>query len=83
MIKFQGLFLEMFWSKSLKVYNINFQYYSKDKIKEMQPVIAGKFGEKMQNQLKANKIEWYEREGIVKIVVQTLSLANKTLQRTH
>ncbi len=40
-------------------------------------VIAGKFGEKMQNQLKANKIEYYEREGIVKNVIQRLVLANE------
>ncbi|WP_459944591.1 NifB/NifX family molybdenum-iron cluster-binding protein, partial [Desulfocastanea catecholica] len=35
-------------------------------------VIAGKFGEKMQHQLKANTIEYYQREGIVKNVIQTL-----------
>ena len=35
-------------------------------------VIAGNFGEKMQIQLKANEIKYYEREGIVKNVVQTL-----------
>jgi predicted Fe-Mo cluster-binding NifX family protein len=45
-------------------------------------VIAGKFGEKMQNQLKANKIEYYEREGSVKAVMHSLGLADKTRQRT-
>ncbi len=35
-------------------------------------VIAGNFGEKMQIQLKANEIKYYEREGIVKNVVQSL-----------
>jgi len=40
-------------------------------------VIAGKFGEKMQHRLKANKIEYYEREGIVKDVIQTLELADE------
>ena len=39
-------------------------------------VIAGKFGEKLKSQLKANNIEYYEREGIVKTVIQTLELAN-------
>jgi predicted Fe-Mo cluster-binding NifX family protein len=39
-------------------------------------VIAGKFGEKLKHQLKANNIEYYEREGIVKTVIQTLELAN-------
>ena len=34
-------------------------------------VIAGKFGDKMRNQLKTNKIEYYEGEGIAKNVVQT------------
>ncbi|MBN1615885.1 MAG: hypothetical protein JW875_01130 [Spirochaetales bacterium] len=35
-----------------------------------QTVIAGNFGGKMQNQLKANKIEYYEHKGIVIKVVQ-------------
>jgi hypothetical protein len=30
----------------------------------------------MKNQLKANNIEYYEREGIVKTVIQALKLAN-------
>ena len=34
-------------------------------------VIAGKFGEKMKNQLKASRIEYYERKGIVKKTLQT------------
>lgn len=34
-------------------------------------VIAGEFGDKMENQLKANKIEYYEHEGIAKDVIQT------------
>jgi predicted Fe-Mo cluster-binding NifX family protein len=46
-------------------------------------VIAENFGKKMQNQLKANKIEYYERKGIVKSVVQTFVSANKTIQRTR
>jgi len=40
-------------------------------------VIAGKFGEKLQNKLKANKIEYYERKGIVKSVLQTFVSANE------
>lgn len=35
-------------------------------------VIAGNFGEKMLNQLKANEIEYFQRKGIVKNVVQKL-----------
>ena len=35
-------------------------------------VIAGKFGDKMKNQLKANKIEYHEQEGIAQKAVQTL-----------
>jgi predicted Fe-Mo cluster-binding NifX family protein len=35
-------------------------------------VIAGKFGYKMQYQLKANKIEYYMRQGIARKAVQTL-----------
>jgi len=35
-------------------------------------VIAGNFGEKMINQLKANEIKYFEREGVVKSVMQTL-----------
>lgn len=34
-------------------------------------VIAGKFGYKMQNQLKANQIDYYNRQGIARKVVQT------------
>jgi len=34
-------------------------------------VIAGKFGDKMLSQLQANKIDYYEREGIAQKVVQT------------
>ena len=45
-------------------------------------VIAGKFGEKMKNQLKTNNIEYYERYGIVKAVIQTLGSANESPQRT-
>ena len=33
-------------------------------------VIAGKFGDKMKNQLKANKIEYHERAGIAKETVE-------------
>ena len=40
-------------------------------------VIAGKFGKKLQNKLKANKIEYYERKGIVKSVLQTFVSANE------
>jgi predicted Fe-Mo cluster-binding NifX family protein len=46
-------------------------------------VIAGKFGEKLQKQLKENKIEYYQREGIVKSVMQKFLLANKKIQRTY
>ncbi len=35
-------------------------------------VIAGNFGDKMINQLKANEINYFEREGIVKDVMKTL-----------
>jgi predicted Fe-Mo cluster-binding NifX family protein len=34
-------------------------------------VIAGQFGDNMQNQLKANDIEYFEREGIASEVLQT------------
>ncbi|MDD3990939.1 MAG: NifB/NifX family molybdenum-iron cluster-binding protein [Desulfobacterales bacterium] len=34
-------------------------------------VIAGQFGEKMQSRLKANRIESYQRTGIVKDVLKT------------
>ncbi len=34
-------------------------------------VIAGQFGDKMQYQLKANKIEYYQRKGIADNVLQT------------
>jgi len=34
-------------------------------------VIAGRFGDKMKNQLKANKIEYHEHAGIVKKTVET------------
>jgi len=34
-------------------------------------VIAGQFGDNMQNQLKANKIEYFESEGIASEVLQT------------
>ncbi|MBN2089463.1 hypothetical protein JW964_07610 [candidate division KSB1 bacterium] len=34
-------------------------------------VMAGRFGDKMQNQLKANKIQYYERVGNAKQTVQT------------
>lgn len=40
-------------------------------------VIAGKFGEKLKKRLKANNIVYYEREGIVKTVIQTLELAKQ------
>jgi len=35
-------------------------------------VIAGKFGDKMLYQLKESKIEYYEREGIARKVIQEL-----------
>jgi predicted Fe-Mo cluster-binding NifX family protein len=46
-------------------------------------VIAGNFGRKLQHQLEAHKIEYYEREGIVKNVVQTFVAADKTPRQTH
>ena len=36
-------------------------------------VIAGKFGTKMQKQLKANNIQFYEHEGIAKEVLQSFT----------
>lgn len=48
-----------------------------------QTVVAGNFGEKMQNQLKAYNIECYKREGIVKNVLQTLQPSNKKIQRKN
>ena len=35
-------------------------------------VIAGKFGDKMKKQLKANKIKYHERTGITKEIVETI-----------
>ena len=35
-------------------------------------VIAGKFGDKMKKQLKANKIKYHERTGIIKEIVETI-----------
>jgi len=36
-------------------------------------VIAGKFGDKMKKQLKANKIKYHERTGIIKEIVKTIA----------
>lgn len=42
-------------------------------IKEsVKTVIAGKFGDKMKKQLKANKIKYHERTGITKEIVETI-----------
>ena len=35
-------------------------------------VIAGKFGDKMKKQLKANKIKYHERTGIINEIVETI-----------
>lgn len=43
-------------------------------------VIAGKFGDKLQNRLKANNIEYYERSGMAKNVVRQFVSAHNTLQ---
>ena len=40
-------------------------------------VIAGNFGDKMKNLLKTNKIEYFERSGIAKEIVETFT-KNKT-----
>lgn len=37
-------------------------------------VIAGKFGDKLKGQLKANKIDFYERKGIAEKVVRSCTL---------
>ena len=42
-------------------------------IKEsVKTVIAGKFGDKMKKQLKANKIKYHERTGIINEIVETI-----------
>jgi predicted Fe-Mo cluster-binding NifX family protein len=41
--------------------------------KSCKTVIAGKFGTKMQKQLKANNIQFYEHEGIAKEVLQSFT----------
>ena len=43
---------------------------------------AGKFGEKLRNKLNANQIEFHERQGIAKSVVQKFVSDAKTPQRT-
>ncbi len=43
--------------------------------------IAGEFGRKMQNQLKTNKIEYYECQGIAKSVVQKFVSAQQTKEQ--
>jgi predicted Fe-Mo cluster-binding NifX family protein len=49
-------------------------------IKEsVKTVIAGKFGDKMKEQLKANKIKYLERTGITKEIVETI-IKNKRSQ---
>ncbi|HOE17319.1 MAG TPA: NifB/NifX family molybdenum-iron cluster-binding protein [Syntrophorhabdaceae bacterium] len=39
-------------------------------------VIAGKFGDKLKGQLKANKIDFYERKGIAEKVVRSYTLSS-------
>lgn len=46
-------------------------------------VIAGKFGEKLQNLLKNHEIKYFEREGVANSVVQELVLAGKAAGQTE
>jgi len=41
-------------------------------IESVKTVIAGKFGDKMKKQLEANKINYHERTGIIKEIVDTI-----------